>query len=758
MTDEGRVRVLGIRHHGSGSARAVRDALTEHDPGVVLIEGPPEADALVGWIARGLKPPVALLAYEVADPARAAFWPFAVFSPEWQALSWAVENHREVRFIDLPAAVTLATAGDPSAGEQTRGPRSEEPDETTEPPFAASPRCAATDPLRDDPLAVLARTAGYDDPERWWEDAVETQASSSLFTSITEAMAELRTATPPPAETEDQLVEERREAHMRKLLRAALRIHDRVAVVCGAWHAPALSGRLPAAAADQRLLTGLPKVKVATAWVPWTHSRLTYASGYGAGIASPGWYRHLFAAPDAVVPRWFAAVAAVLRRHDLPVSPAHAIEATRLAEALAALRGRPRAGLDEVQEAALAVMCDGNPTTLAYVTRELVVGEELGTVPDGAPLVPLDADLRRHAKSLRLTLAPAPKDLVLDLRRTFDRERSRLLHRLRALDIDWGTPVQVAGTGTFKEAWQVAWSPDFAVAIVLASSWGTTVAGAAAARLVADPGPLPDVTARVEQALLGELHTALPPLLTALDERAAHDADVAHLLDALPALIRAQRYGTVRGTDTTSLGAVAHAMLTRAAAGLPAAAGGLSPDAATELCGYIERVTDVVGMLPAAAGALWHDALRRVLARGDVPGLLAGRLTRTLLDAGDLPADAARDALSRALTHGPTVAERAAFAEGFLSASALLLIHDPEVLAIVDDWMAGLADDDFLEVLPVLRRAFGGFNRPERTAIAERATRLSDHETAAATPTDLPYAEMAEALATVRHLLRRKDA
>ena len=48
------------------------------------------------------------------------------------------------------------------------------------------------------------------------------------------------------------------------------------------------------AKADQALLKGLPKVKVQSTWVPWTYRHLTRASGYGAGIVSPGWYEHLW--------------------------------------------------------------------------------------------------------------------------------------------------------------------------------------------------------------------------------------------------------------------------------------------------------------------------------------------------------------------------------------------------------------------------------------------------------------------------------
>ena len=66
-------------------------------------------------------------------------------------------------------------------------------------------------------------------------------------------------------------------------------------------------------------------------------------------------------------------------------------------------------------------------------------------------------------------------------------------------------------------------------------------------------------------------------------QRAAHEADIAQLMEALPALVRSQRYGSVRGTDTSSLGSVATGMLARVVAGLPAAIGGLSPEAAAEL-------------------------------------------------------------------------------------------------------------------------------------------------------------------------------
>ena len=574
------------------------------------------------------------------------------------------------------------------------------------------------------------------------------------FDAITEAMAVLREEAPPVRSLSYQRDEARREAHMRLQLRAAMRDHDRVAVVCGAWHAPALSGRLPSAAADQQLLRGMPKVKVQTTWVPWTHARLSFASGYGAGIESPGWYEHLFSAPTDTVERWFTAVAHELRRLDLPASSAHAIEAARLAETLATMRCRPMAGLAEVQEAALAAMCDGSEVALAHVTRRLVVGQRLGSVPDDAPLVPLDADLRRTARTVRIPFAAEPKVFTLDLRKDVDRGKSRLLRRLRILGIDWGTPVEVSGTGTFKEGWTVQWDPQFAVAIVLASQWGTTVESAATARLLDDLSTLAGVASRMEQALLADLQQALPPLLAALDERAAHEADVGHLLEALPALVGAQRYGTARGTDTSALAEVIGALLTRACVGLPAAVSGLSAEAAAGLRERIDRVAVAVSFLGEDARTAWLAALTGVSTRADLPGLLGGRITRLLLDAAAVDAVEAGDRLSRALSHRPTVAERAAYAEGFLSGSALLLIHDRRILAVVDDWVRALGEEDFVETLPVMRRAFGSYNLPERRSIAEQAAAIGSRPAAIVEGTrEVDLIGMHAVVATVHRLL-----
>src|SRR5690242_9780332 len=103
------LHLLGIRHHGPGSALSLLAALEAIDPAIVLVEGPPDADELVPFAAAAaMRPPIALLVYGQDDPANASFYPFADFSPEWQAVRWTLARRRRVRFIDLPAANRLA--------------------------------------------------------------------------------------------------------------------------------------------------------------------------------------------------------------------------------------------------------------------------------------------------------------------------------------------------------------------------------------------------------------------------------------------------------------------------------------------------------------------------------------------------------------------------------------------------------------------------------------------------------------------------
>jgi len=842
MAADSAVHVFGIRHHGPGSARSLVQALGALRPDVVLIEGPPDAaDAIALAGHEGMQPPVALLVYPPERPGLGVYYPFATFSPEWNAIRWALANGVPARFIDLPAAHDFAAVlaaiaemearanaaadataspGAPDDGQSvdgdadvaasadtsTTGGDSGDADADPSPPESPSPSQDPADPndlapavregglpdvpaagfnppsdpaadrnpssgdepqaaspdlppidlpavdaddadeIRADPLEWLGRAAGFGDGERWWEQMVESRRShDDVFAAILEAMTAVRDELARP----ESLHERQREAHMRQQIRAARKEgFERIAVVCGAWHAPALQ-RMPSAADDAALLKGLPRAKTAATWVPWTHGRLAYESGYGAGITSPGWYEHLWlhgdADPGAVAVRWLTRVARLLRGEDLDASPAQVVDAARLAEATAALRRLPLAGLGELTEACEAVFWGGagaGALPLGLIRERLIVGERLGSVPPDAPAVPLMQDLAREQKRLRLPPEASERVLELDLRKPTDLDRSRLLHRLLLLGVPWGRDEQVRGRrkGTFHEHWRLRWEPELAVQLIEAGAWGNTVAEAADAKArdaAAKAPDLPSLTAMLDRVLLAELPAAARALVERIGAEAARASDVAHLMAALPPLAQTLRYGSVRGPDADVLGHVVDGLAARISVGLPPAVASLDDDAAAAMAGHVDAVHSAVTLLENERHrADWLGALGRVAGQQGVHGLLAGRAVRLRLDTSAIAADEAARRMGLALSLVLEPAYGGAWIEGFLTGSAVALLHDAALWGVLDAWVAGLKGEAFDTLLPLLRRTFARFDPAERRSLGELARRRPARLSAATTHAD----------------------
>ena len=338
--------------------------------------------------------------------------------------------------------------------------------------------------LERDPIGVLASAGGYEDGESWWRDVIEENPEPGpVFAAISDAMTALREAAPPVAGREAA-----REAHMRlEIARAAKDTDGAIAVVCGAWHAPALQQKI-SATADRALLKGAPKQKIAATWAPWTSPRLAFASGYGAGVAAPGWCLHLWDRPRAeIITSWLARIAAALREDGHLVSTASLIEAERLAVSLAAMRDRPAPGFEELREAAIACLCFGEALVWDTVARRLLIGAEVGSIPDNVPLAPLLEDLQREQKRVRLKPEALDRELAVDLRSDSGLDRSTLLHRLALLGVPWGRLADAGRSrGTFRERWVLRWEPEFAVQLVQNLVYGPTIAQAASGRMRAE--------------------------------------------------------------------------------------------------------------------------------------------------------------------------------------------------------------------------------------------------------------------------------
>jgi len=754
------ISLFGIRHHGPGCALSLRSALENLQPDCVLIEGPAGAEPLLAYLLEtDLSPPIALLSHAVEEPQLAVFHPYAVFSPEWQAMRWAAQAGTPVRFIDLPATLSLARlkakrdAGrEPSTAATTAATQDAEPaepqaDAETRPIKPAdSPSAGAIfdHDTPHDPLDWLARAAGYGDGESWWNHMVEERGDGEgLFEAIAQAMTELREHAPRAGRT-DQAHEDIREAHMRSQIRDARKQgFQRIAAVCGAWHVPALAN-LGGAAADARLLKGLPKLKAQTTWVPWTYQHLSTRSGYGAGILAPGWYDYLWRSGGDASRRaigWYARVARLLREHDLDCSSAHLIEAARLADTLAAMRERPAPGLDEISEATRSVICSGDDTAMQLIAEALLVGDAIGSVPSSVPMVPLQRDLEVEQKRLRLKPEALSKTLDLDLRKETDLQRSQLLHRLALLGIGWGqiTNVGRSARGTFHEIWSLAWQPSFQINLIVAGRYGQTVefaAGQCAVEAARKAEKLAELAALIDRVLLANLADAVPVVAAELEARAATHVDPLGLLTALPALANVYRYGNVRNTDGEQVAHVFDGMLLRACVGLPLALCDLDGEPAESGRAVLLAADRAIALRQGEEQSqAWQRALRVAALADSSTALLRGLCARLMLDASILTPDEIRQQLQLNLSSGTEPLDAAQWLDGFLNRNATVLLHGDTVWPLIDHWLTTLGDAHFVRALPLVRRAFAEFEAADRRDLGERVKRPHTHgKGTAATP------------------------
>ncbi|WP_116106878.1 DUF5682 family protein [Lewinella sp. IMCC34191] len=725
------LRTFGIRHHGPGSARRLRTMLETWKPNLILLEMPADAQpALRQLLYDGMRPPLALVLYDAKDIERASFFPFARFSPEYQAIQWAAENGTEVRAIDLPAKNFLAVREE----EQFILFPTEEPDAPSVVPGKSRKQLARQ--LRSDPLSLVAELAGYPDSESWWDATLErtAQGPEATFAAIENIVSELRNAFPEASNDEN----EQREAFMRGEVRKALKEDvDRIAVVVGAWHVPAVQDTPNRrAAADKAILRGLPKVKVSQAWVPWSFPRLARSGGYGAGVTSPAWYATLFDFPDCAVDRWMASAGQLLRAEGFEASPAMATEAVGLATTLATIRDHERPGIEELEQAVLSTLAAGKRERLELIHKRLTVGETVGFVPPGVTTVPLLEDLRAEVKSTRMSklwesageqyLKATKSDPRggIDLRQANDLRKSHLLHRLNLLDIRWGKlqPGGPDSLSSFKEVWLMEWQPEFSLLVIERGSYGNTVATAAAAYSREKAASLTSVRSLADltlQCLQAGLAGVVPRLMALLRQRAAETTDVTALLQALPALVQTSRYGDSRKTDTTALLLVIDEIVPRLAAGLPAAATNIDDEQGEDMVKLIASAHYHLAQLGnEELDDVWLSGLLRAANAGVYAGV-EGHCVRLLYDRDRLAAGVTADRFSLALSRARGAGAVAAWIGGFLYGGGQMLLHHVPLFRLIDDWVADLPWETFEEIIPQLRRTFAEFSRFDRQRLMQ---------------------------------------
>lgn len=706
--------LFGVRHLSPAGAWHLRQLLEEVRPKLVLVEGPSDLTAQIPNITRAeTKPPVAILAYTQEAPVRTILYPFAEYSPEYQAILWAYQNSVPCRFMDLPSDVFLAIS---------------------------SVRLSSQDGEegRANVYEALNRQAGEDGHETFWERTLEHSAASGAYHEGANAFgAQIRELTAGQDEDWPETVV--REAYMRRQIEQAVSegfAPEEIVAVTGAFHVEGLKTTAPMT--DEEC-DALPRVPANQTLMPYSYYRLSSRSGYGAGNKAPAYYSLLWEAmrrgqPGRAARSYLSRIAGWQRAHGSPVSSAEVIEAVRLSYALSELRGSAVPALRDLRDAAVTCLGHGSFAAISQAVADTEIGTEIGELPEGVSRTSIQQDFYRQLKDLKLEKyrALTAQDLPLDLRENrmvkseksafLDLERSFFLHRLRVLRVCFAQKQAVSqDNATWSEPWVLRWSPEAEIELVEAALKGDTIAQAASFEMkerVEGANGMGMLAEVIEDAFTCGMPGAVQYATEALQAMAVDAAALDDLGATAHRLSVVVQYGSIRKLDASPLEPILQQLFLRACLILSSSC----------VCddGGAAAVTEAMERLNAAALAhefldqtLWLTALQETAGRDDLNTRCSGFAAAILLERGEMDSERLSIEVQRRLSKGVPADLGAGWFEGLAMKNRYALIARLSLWESLSDYLDTLDAEEFKRALVFLRRAFADFSAREKSDIAE---------------------------------------
>jgi hypothetical protein len=731
------INVFGIRHLSPMGAWQLRGFLERIRPSLVLIEGLDDATDLLPDVTRKqTQPPIAILAYTDSLPVRTLVYPFARYSPEYQAICWAHEHDVPVEFFDLPSDVFLGLQDaeiqrlEKKRREARESPPSKE--ELLVPVGVPEPRPSLYQRIAD--------MAGERDYDTYWERHFEHNPDPGSYHG---AAMELGRAIRELEEDEPRWRAENlvREAYMRRRVEEALTSGhkpDKIVAVVGAFHGPVLAGEFPAMT-DQELAS-LPRRSSKRTLMPYSYFRLSSQSGYGAGNQAPAYYELLWQALNEqgitdLSRRYLSLVARHLREAGTHRSTAEVIDGVRLAETLSVLKDGLAPTLTDLRDAAVALLGQGELATVKESLSHVDVGTAIGQLPKGVSQTSIQADCDRELERLKLEKyrTTVQKELDLDLRENrrvkseeaafLDLNRSSFFHRLRVLGVSFAKPAPTRQqSATWAEKWLVQWTPESEIELVEAVLLGETVELATAYKIksrLEGCTSISDAAALVRDACQCGLMKSMELARRRLQELAATSSEFTALAAAAWELNLVVRYGDVRRFDPQPLLPLLEELFVEAALALFAAAS--CDDRAVKPMMQAMDELNKVGLEfhDRLEEPLWIEQLRRLSDADDRNPSLSGYACAILLERGLMENAALAREVSRRISPGVPADLGAGWFEGLAQRNRYALLARQPLWEQIAGYIESLDEEQFRRALVFLRRAFGPFGAREKRHIAE---------------------------------------
>ena len=730
--------IFGVRHLSPAGGWHLRRLLDQVKPELVLVESPSDLTDQIPHLTRPeTTPPIAILAYTKTSPVRSILYPMAEYSPEYQAILWAYENGAQCRFMDLPSDVFLAlgpvrraeTGGEEASGEESSG------------------RDAPGEEARFDVYEALDRQTGEDGHETFWERTMEHSQAHDAYREGAAAFGEnLRSLTAGREEDWPETLV--REAYMRRQIEDAIQEGkkqgfgpDRIVAVTGAYHVEGLKNG-PVMTDEE--IQALPRREAGRTLMPYSYYRLSSRTGYGAGNRAPAYYSLLWEELNRDEPGWAARcyltrIARYQREQGTFVSPAQVIEGVRLAHSLAGMRGGTAPALRDLRDAAVTCLGAGSLPAVSRAMADTEIGTAIGSLPDGVSRTSVQEDFYRQLKELKLERYRelTAQDLALDLRENrtvksekaafLDLERSFFLHRLRVLGVSFGQSRKVSqDNATWAERWVLRWTPEAEIELVESALKGDTILQAASFRMkerVEEGQGLAQIAQVIEDAFTCGMAGELQSATSALQAMAVDAAALEELAATIRRLSVVIQYGSIRRLDSAPLEPILKQLFLRACLILPGSC--LCDDGGAKVMGEAMDTLNVAALAHEFLDTeLWLDTLEQAAGRDDLNTRLSGMAAAILLERGAMDSQRLDQEVHRRLSRGIPAELGAGWFEGLAMKNRYALIARLSLWKSLDDYLAGLDDQEFKRALVFLRRAFADFTAGEKDDVAENLGEL----------------------------------
>ncbi|MBQ9695652.1 MAG: hypothetical protein IJV58_04405 [Oscillospiraceae bacterium] len=770
-----------VRHHSPVCAYQLRQAAAAYQPECILIEGPENANDLIGVLtdAHTRMPAAIYYFYKdkkkyVSEDARDyhCYYPFLESSPEYAAMQTAKEMGIPARFIDLPYSEILIHTG------AERGLRSEQERHS----YADDSRLVQSRFYQE-----LCEKTGLRSFEEFWEQYFEIRGLRMTPADFMHQMLVYctltRDATPAEQMEEDGTLA--REQHMAMRIREALGSFSRILVVTGGFHSPGLAGRIAKPVKPLRLHKFTDDLHGCYP-IAYSYAAADALAGYASGMPHPYFYDRITqglaasGSPEGVYSRTVLSLltetAKACSDKDLPLSIADVTAAWTVTQGLAALRESPEPGYAEGCDGVTAALIKGEKTPAAslplQMLHKLATGDGVGHIGDQSHVPPLIQDFEQQAKLLRLktdTAIPQEADIAL-FKSERELQKSRFFHRMDFLGTAFGKmrkgPDLHANRDRSRvhELWGYCRTPQVDAVLVDRTTDGTTLAEAcrnlASRRLREERRCEIAAHVCVDCFLMGIPLDAADTAV--MEEILANDGDFFSVGSGLHAFDMLRELRALYGFEDPANLRYLEQCFTKLTALLPSMAG---VDAAqAEGCIRIMRLLyGITGStLPERRGELC-DALEAMTLHGQKEPSVYGAALGLLYATDSTWLLRAEQAMQGYLAGSPEYRKQGAlYLRGLFETARDIALTDVQFLHMTDALLAEMDYEDFMEILPPLRLAFSYFTPGETQTIAGEVAGLhgkdARHVLQGDSVDEMLAAFGAELDASIFRTLREEDA